>query len=598
MGDFSRRAYRNIKSNAYGQASFTNPDYLLGLPKSVTDINGLTTTFTYDRFGRPIGKKDAYGVVASTEFSSNSSSDTYWPSGAVYSIKQTTTAPDTGITTAADGTVAPVSVSYYDRLNRVLRTRSEIFGKTQPGVVLKDTKYDAYGRTSMTSLPYVAGSTQRWIKYGYDALGRAIRVTNPDDSFATWDYSATATVGSRVIATDPLRQITTTETNRVGQVTKVTDSLKGIITYAYDAYGNPKSTKAPGNVVTSFNYDAFGRKLAMTDADMGKWTYRYNGFGELIQQTNVAAQGSGQPRGQTTPALSTYFCYDLLGRTVTKSAQQTNGGFLSTTYVYDNSTNGPANTRGKLLNVCKSDSTYREDYGYGDKGRMTSIAYTLNTLASGTYTIGKTYDEIGREKTTTYPNGFATLNQYDGKGWLCSVVNALTPSIAYWTLDSMDAGGRVTGESFGNGANTTHGYDPKTGFTTDIATTNGTGAIQNNHYEFNSLGNLKSRQDRLPGGQLESFEYDPLNRLISTVSGAASTIVTYTASGGILSKTGVVGTYTYAAGTHALTSLMVGKKAMSSYTYDARGNMLTGAGRTYTWTVSYTHLTLPTKRIV
>ena len=569
-------------TNAYGQASFTDPDYLLGLPKSVTDINGLTTSFTYDRFGRPISKKDAYGVVASTEFSSDSGSDPYWPVGAVYSVKQTTTAPETGIATAADGTIAPVSVSYYDRLNRVLRIRSEIFGKTQPGVVLKDTKYDAYGRTSMTSLPYVSGSTQLWIKYEYDALGRVVRVTNPDDSYAFWGYASIRGGGSRVIAEDPLGQSTTTETNRVGQVTKVTDCQNGVITYAYDAYGNPKSTKSPGNVVTSFTYDAFGRKLAMTDADMGKWTYRYNGFGELIQQTNVAALGKGQPRGQITPALSTYFWYDLSGRTVTKSAQQTNWGFLTTTYVYDNSTNGPANTRGKLLSVSKSDSTYREDYGYGDKGRMTSIAYTLNTLASGTYTIGKTYDEIGREKTTTYPNGFATLNQYDGKGWLCSVVNALTPSLAYWTLDSMDAGGRVTGESFGNGANTRHDYDPKTGFTTDIVTTSGTGAIQYNHYAFNSLGNLMSRQDRLQGGQLETFGYDSLNRLISAVSGTASTGVTYDASGGILSKDGV-GTYVYNTASHSLKSIKSGTTVLSSYTYDARGNMLTGAGRTYTW---------------
>jgi hypothetical protein len=97
------------------------------------------------------------------------------------------------------------------------------------------------------------------------------------------------------------------------------------------------------------------------------------------------------------------------------------------------------------------------------------------------------------------------------------------------------------------------------------------------------------------GRETENFCYDALARLTaSTVGGTTSctggavSSAAYDALGDITSKSGV-GTYTYgagAAGPHAVTSIAgtVNGVPSPTFTYDANGNMLTGAGRTVGYT--------------
>jgi RHS repeat-associated protein len=84
-----------------------------------------------------------------------------------------------------------------------------------------------------------------------------------------------------------------------------------------------------------------------------------------------------------------------------------------------------------------------------------------------------------------------------------------------------------------------------------------------------------------------AFSYDGLDRLLShsVVTGMGGVVnVTYDQKGNITSKSDV-GTYAYdPAKQHALTGVSGGPLGSQSYNYDANGNMISGGGRTITWT--------------
>ena len=135
--------------------------------------------------------------------------------------------------------------------------------------------------------------------------------------------------------------------------------------------------------------------------------------------------------------------------------------------------------------------------------------------------------------------------------------------------------------------------------------------VQDLAFTFDPLGNLVQRADSRQG-LAETLVYDNLNRVIQsdaltggtapatlailpvsmwTNGGTNVTIdVTYDAIGNILTKTDV-GTYAYgethascltgAAGPHAVSSVAGHKNA--TYCYDGNGNLLSGDGRTLTW---------------
>jgi len=111
--------------------------------------------------------------------------------------------------------------------------------------------------------------------------------------------------------------------------------------------------------------------------------------------------------------------------------------------------------------------------------------------------------------------------------------------------------------------------------------------VQSHSYVYDVLGNVTQRLDGATGRD-ERFSfadgsdgYDGLNRLrVQRVIGGATVTVAYDALGNITSKSDV-GSYAYGqnAGPHAVTSA-----GGNSYSYDANGNMTSGAGRTLEWT--------------
>ncbi|BET68102.1 hypothetical protein ASA1KI_30200 [Opitutales bacterium ASA1] len=137
----------------------------------------------------------------------------------------------------------------------------------------------------------------------------------------------------------------------------------------------------------------------------------------------------------------------------------------------------------------------------------------------------------------------------------------------------------------GNGVTTERIASRATGRVRDIASgVRGGFGLQQIEYDYDVLGNVKTRTDAATG-LVENAFYDALNRLDGFVStlgaNVTNTDVDYAANGNITWKSDV-GAYAYGAGgagPHAVTSA-----GAHTYTYDANGGMLTGAGRAIQWT--------------
>ena len=144
-------------------------------------------------------------------------------------------------------------------------------------------------------------------------------------------------------------------------------------------------------------------------------------------------------------------------------------------------------------------------------------------------------------------------------------------------------------ETLGNGATTTRGFDALDRMSSNVVAKSGVN-LQSFSYAYDTIGNLTQRVDVVQASLAETFAYDKLNRLLqSSGAGLATRSYGYNGLGNVTSKSDV-GTYTYPAPTaarpHAVSSIAgtVNGFVNPAFTYDANGNLLTGLGRTLTYT--------------
>lgn len=548
--------FATSQTNALSQGETWQYDARFGLPTSHTGPNGLTTSWTYDSFGRktlevrPDGMRTSWSYIYCSGINGGTAS---CPTNAAYIVRETPY--------FSDGTTqnGPQTNTYYDKLARVIGTDTQGFdGST----IRQLTQYDSYGRAERSCKPYyLATGTQKWTINTYDALGRVVATTNPDGSVATFGFNGLTTT-----VTNPLNQTTTTVSNAQGKVVSVTEPA-GTTSYTYDAFGNLKTvTDAEGNV-TTYSYDTRGNKISMQDPDMGTWTYTYNVLGKPL--TTVDA------KNQTTS-----YAYDLLDRpTQISEADRT------TTYTYDTQPKGV----GALASTTVVESgvtTYRRVPSYDIRGRLSSVVLTIGGVQ---YTSSVNFDGNGRINALIFPSGYTLSYTYTALGYLNKVANGST---TYWQPNTYDAEMHLTQETLGNGVVTTRTYDPNTSRLTAVQA-GASNSVANFTYTYDSIGNLTARTDANQSLS-ETFVYDNTNRLTqSTLNNGTPKTVSYSPIGNITSKSDV-GTYTYpTAGSsrpHAVQS--IAGTVNTSFTYDANGNMLSGNGRSYTYTAANRHKTI------
>ncbi|HSX52047.1 MAG TPA: FG-GAP-like repeat-containing protein [Cellvibrio sp.] len=628
--------YLQSSTNDLNQSSVINERDNYGNVKAATDINNLQSQIFYDAMGSEYLRKDATGAWSRVD--SNFCEAVSCPDGAKYRVRKQV---------AGGGE----SYEYFDVLGRVIRSSKVGF---DGNLIHIDTEYDNLNRVKRQSVPFSGSAAEYWTENTYDHLGRIVEVKAPDGSKSTSTYA-----GNKTTVTNALNQTREEYRNGLGQLAKVKDHLGGTVEYEYDLYGNLTKAKTTANgtaITVQMCYDTLGRKVAMHDPDKGGfvgnanltcaqvigaspkktgwWYYSYNAFGELIEQTD--------PKNQR---IKNY--YDATGRMIGRTDYLASGAIESfSQWFYEGGLGGTHNpvVQGKLtatvMNTaaglttsqvenfiqtktasCNENSSSCDktlfDFDVFGQPITTSRYYPGSNTA---YTARTKYDTFGRvsfqydaldrviKDTSGKLLDSAVQTHYNNYGYPYKTTDVATGKTLQLTQET-NVLGQITRELRGNGLVSVNTYDVRTGLLNNQKTLNSLNlsTVQNNFYEWDSVGNLKYRQNLSgkPGtpvannssvstyAQAESFCYDGLNRLIKTNASTTSTSacssltlanqdVRYDGHGNITYKKGV-GDYTYAsstvAGPHAVTTA-----GSSSYTYDANGNNVSGDGRNLQYT--------------
>ncbi len=332
-----------------------------------TDPNGFSTAWTYDAFGKQTSETRADGTKS------------------LFTYAFSTDAPQSyySIMVRTDG--APLTITYYNRLNNIVCTKKDGFNGLLSS---EEVTYDQFGNVVKKSLPHFSNETPEYIYMTYDEFQRTLTVDSPAPNGSRSVESA-AYSGFSVTSTNAKGQVKTTTKNAMDKVVHVQEEEGASQEYQYDALGNLVSTiDSQGNTIT-LAYDIFGNKTDQNDPDMGIWSYDYNALGQLVAQTDA--------KGQTTS-----FTYDLLGR---KTDENING--VISTWEYDTT------YKGLLHKESKPD--FNRVYSYDSYGRINQVQ---TEMGAQTYVKSYNYDQYGRLETKILPNNFQVINVYNAHGYL------------------------------------------------------------------------------------------------------------------------------------------------------------------------------------
>ncbi|MCG7546172.1 hypothetical protein MHM93_18530 [Pseudoalteromonas sp. MM17-2] len=477
----------------------------------------------------------------------------------------TTHAPENAvvqITTLSAG--KPTQKVYQDKLGRTLRVATQGFNSDD--WVFTDTQYDALGRKVFESQPYYNGHSKYGVSYSeFDALGRPkSKVTQRSCGGMTTSYAyAGLTTDIKVKDECNSKLITMSRTyNTRDQLIETKDAEDGITRYAYNGQGLPIVIQDAKNNHITAKYNAFGRKTDVNDPNQGKSTFAYNGFGELQKETH-------------STDTSIIYTVDNLGRVIQRSAT----GEDTLTYTYDTADNGVGQLHKEVGNGVN------RTYEYDVYGRPTGTLINGNNRS---YRITTFYDgNYGRAKGLRYPNGLTLEYLYTDAGYLETIQNAASHYI-FKKITGQDAFANVTEATLGNELTEITSYSAVDGAMTSKQIADGNNNLMFLNYEqYDGFGNIRKMgvTTGAVGEQhtfTETYTYDDLHRLkTNQVNGIKIGSYTYDAIGNLLSKSDYSNEYDYTSegsgGPNAVKRVQRNGKWVS-FSYDKRGNMLTGDG--------------------
>jgi len=541
----------------------------LGELVSTKDPNLLRTSRTYDGFGRLRSLVGTDNVGFQVH---------YEPTSVVLGTYQVRVTHDAG----------GEDITTFDDWNRQIAASSTDFTGTGTNNVQTTYDPDQIGSPATVSVPTSGAVTTATpiASFAYDSLNELTEMQpaggNPFDYQAIYAETETTSfgpVGDSYNVTDDGR----------GRITRLSEGGNGVpgssgsvqVTYTYGPFGMPHTIKDSKGNTTTFTFDASGRKTSIKEPDTGTTSFRWNGFGDLVQSTDADTQVV-----TVVP--------DPLGRTL-----QTITPDGVTVYTWDTSPNGV----GQLGSTTSPDNVDC-GYAYDSLGRLFAQTWTLrtgNSAVDGSYTVGVSYDGVGRPSVITYPsvaNGTAVAIQrnYAPNGTLSSLQRVSTGE-KIWTVTARTPRNQVSDELAANGVETTHDYDPATGLIQEIKSTLGSSTLRDASYSYDRAHRL---QKRIIDGQTETFGYDVLHRLKSWEQGNASTnpgvAYAYDDLGNLLSRTNTMFTNHVATGINngqvtftpgdgtTFGPHQIATSSLGSYSYDPRGDQKFAPGRTTTFT--------------
>lgn len=506
-----------------GTTTFSDHDGL-GNPRTVTDANGNSFTYTYDQAGRVLTAK-APGDTAFTQYAYTTSGCT--SCGGVANKISSIILPEgdrIDYTYDANGKLSKIADSQGNSVNYA---------------------YDSEGNRLKEEIKDPQAVLQKSLSFQYDALNRLTKAVNPDSSYSQVSYDA------------------------LGNQTSMRDPLGNSTTYQYDALSRVIAAIQPGSVTTGFGYDSGGNLTRVTDANSHATTYVYDDLGRVYQ---TVSPDTGTTTYTYDPAGNLATKTDAGGVTLTYSYDALNRltridfpSDTDITYAYDSCVNG----KGMLCTV--TDQSGSTTYEYTKKGQIAKETRNIDGIA---YLTQYAYDQNGNTRTVTYPSGRVITYTYTNSR-VTGVLNnsaTLASGITYKPFGGMNA---IT---FGNNLSGSFGYDSQYRISTIQA-----GALQSLSYGYDYNGNVTGIVINLDNTKNKSYTYDNLNRLAAATGPWGALSWTLDPVGNRLTQVDASGTSTYtnATGSNKLSAITGANPA--SFTSDANGNTLSENAKIYTY---------------
>ncbi|ARD24080.1 RHS repeat-associated core domain-containing protein [Shewanella japonica] len=559
-------------TNAKGHATTTKYDMGLGVPTKVTAPNNMITETQYDAIGRPVqveqtGKPTQYLRYLLAQKGSHA------PSHAKLLMRMISA----GI---------PTQEVYSDSLGRQLRSATQAFDGSSYQYV--DKRYDSLGRLTHESLPYYDGSQADYTVFsGFDAFDRPSTRSLPNgqsgglvSTYTYYGLTTDITVEGRTMSRTYGMQ---------GQLYETVDAASGSNRFTYDGAGRPLIIEDANGSQIVASYNGFGHKTQVVDPNQGTTIFGYNTLGELDKQTDA------------NEVMQT-FSHDTLGRITAKNITGSNADG-SASYTWDTLKQG--------MLTSETQNGITRNYTYTNVLQLASSSVKVASSVGGdnvTRIISHQYDGFyGRPKGLTYPNGLTLEYRYNDAGYLAQTRNAASQYV-YRDITQMDAAGHITGSQMANSLlEQTSDYNSE-GTMASTEVSSSLGLLHSHYYDqYDSFMNLMEERNGATG-LTKSYEYDELNRLEkytysnagfaiydNTTPFAATVNYGYDTVGNLLKKTdysrNTANAYEYNsscasgsnAGPNAVCAITKLNGSRVQFSYDSRGNLISGDGLTMTY---------------
>lgn len=509
--------------------------------KTVTNHNGITTTYAYDNMNRQISVsmpgEDEYGtpvtICNTTQYN--------WEGKVIYTEDANGNVSGyeydkRGFLTRVINAEGGIAAFWYDRAGRVIAEVSPEHydeSKVLSQMNRKEYTYDSMSRVLAETEVCFDESKNQWISfvskaYQYDANGN---VTKELDALG-YEYGTGSTVQQKI---------------STGYGTEYTYNLNNQVISILD----PVSKQKGLNYRIKYAYDAFGRVITETNAKGHIISYEYDDAGNLLK--NKVQRDTNSPK----QVLETYN-YDYIGRLISKTDgnQNTiyfeyNGFNNSHTYVYDplNRLIEKRDPYGKVIERLEYNNNHAQVKSYDAFGNLTRYEYDRNnrlvkTIDPEGNETTQTYDHLGNVSSKTDGRGNTTYYHYDEMNRLEKVVNAKGEVMEY----TFDPNGNMLTQKDGNGHITTYEYncanlvvkriDHGGRFGTPGNYTYDSAKVES--YTYNADGSLATRTDR--NGETTIYTYDCHGRLIRETVTGSSISYTYDNNGNQPTVTDSTGT--------------------------------------------------------
>ncbi|HEY3505184.1 MAG TPA: LamG-like jellyroll fold domain-containing protein [Actinocatenispora sp.] len=562
-----------------------------GLPTTVTDPNGNTTTLGYDEADRQTTTTGA----ARTTWLAGTSTDNTKP--------VTTTGYDSfgGATHQRDPN-GHTTVTTYDSDGRPRHVTQPDY-TTPGGVTLTattDLTYTAAGQPATVTDPL-----QRTTSYGYDIYGRQTSITQPDPDVADGPDGPVTSLGydrdgELISTTDPTGAVSSATYDELGRPITATQAERvpsGGTRYfttrtGYDDASNPVTVTTPAGHTTTNTYDKAGQLTHTLDAAGHYLDYTYTLDGQLDSANDQDTR-------------YTAYTYDRAGRltgvdqpysSVATGAMQPRTAESSRdwTYRYDGN--------GNLLRAVTPEGR-ETSYGYDPDGHRTTVTQYVKNLdpdstgydptdpgdPATAITVQLGYDPAGNQTRMVDGNQHTTL--YTFTAW-DQPESTIEPATAQhpdavdrtWTT-TYDAAGQSVHDQIPGGITRDRTYD----FDGRLTDETGSGtATAPRHLGYDQDGRLASVSG--PGADT-TYEYNDRGLLTATHAPTGEAAFTYDDDSNQATATTTAGTATFgyddadrlATAADPLTGATIG------YTYWPTGELKDqtyrtgGATRTYTY---------------